>query len=789
MKYLVFTWLLFSFNPINAQNKQNGIVVNEETNEPLAFVNITFNNNPNKGVISDIDGRFSYTTDEKITSIQLSYIGFEKKDLKLEGKTFLEISLKPSTDELETVMISTENPALAIIRKVIDNKNLNDPNKIPQFTHKSYNKTIFDIIPSDKKVDSAFNSVFKGGHMFVMESVTEKKFIAPRLTQETIIGNKVSGFKNPLFASLATDIQPFTFYDETIELLDIHFLNPISDGALNKYDYRLKETLFTNGNTIYLITFQPKEGKNFEGLKGVLYINKNKYALQNVIASPAEEMQIGLKIQQQYQLLENNTWFPEQLNYEMRVTSAGKYGQTILVNGKSYIDQVNLNPELTPKDFSVLAVKLEEEATKKDSIFWQNYRVEQLSEKDQITYKVMDSLGEKYKFDKALTYFSKLPEGKLAFGKIDLDLTKTFIYNKHEGNRLGTGLYTNDSLIKNLSVGGYFGYGLQDYEWKYGLDATYTFSYENEFYLKAGYRDDIKEIGSYGLQNSTKLFNGLRDYIIEKVDHIQQYEIATGFRTWKYLKVKLELNHAKITPLKNYTFETPNYNFTPFHNSTAGIELRYAYNEKLIQSFNRNLSMGTNFPVFTFKFTKGLERILDGDWDYEKYEARIEQSIFLKNFGETTYRIQGGYIDQTLPIGLLFTGEGSYDKDLPYVMENTFQTMRPYEFLSDTYLDFFFHHNFGSLLLKEGKFNPEIIVHHNLGWGKLNNNANLFNFNSKEHLFLEAGLELGKIFQLNYLDVAYFNFGAGGFYRYGAYNLGNFEDDFAFKLNLGFSFN
>ena len=251
----------------------------------------------------------------------------------------------------------------------------------------------------------------------------------------------------------------------------------------------------------------------------------------------------------------------------------------------------------------------------------------------------------------------------------------------------------------------------------------------------------------------------------------------------------MQLNQSKITPLNNYAFNSPDYSSSPFHHTSASIKLRYAYGERLLQTPFQKISLGTKFPVLTLQYTRGFEDVLGGDFNYQKIEARIEQNVFLKNFGKTTYRLQAGYIDQVIPRSLLFTGEGSYDDDFPIVVENTFQTMLPYEFLSDRYIDVFLSHNFGSLLFKSGKFNPEIILHHNTGWGGLSDKYTLYNFKTKEDIYLESGLELARVLKFNYLDLGYITFGAGAFYRYGSYELESFNDNIAFKLNIGFSFN
>lgn len=103
-------------------------------------------------------------------------------------------------------------------------------------------------------------------------------------------------------------------------------------------------------------------------------------------------MKVNVKIQQQYKFINNKYWFPVQLNYEIET---GKGNISVKSSGKSYISDVKFNPLLEKKDFSIEAVKFDENATKKDTSFWNNYRNKRLNLKELRTYTFMDSLGKK----------------------------------------------------------------------------------------------------------------------------------------------------------------------------------------------------------------------------------------------------------------------------------------------------------------------------------------------------------------------------------------------------------
>lgn len=779
----------FSFG----QSRVNGKVIDKDTGEPLAFANIIFNNDPLFGITTDIDGKFLYSGNKKITSLTCSYVGYENQTLNITGSNNrdLIIELAFAQNQLEEIVITPgENPANAIMWKVIANKELNNPENISTFKYKSYNKVIYDFKFKNRNDSIKFKNELKlgNGHVFVMESVTERKFISPDVSEEVVLATKVSGFKNPSFASLATDLQPFSFYKDNIPFLNINYLNPVSKGSLNKYRFTLQDTLYRDTDTVYVISYKPLPRKNFEGLTGLLYINTNNYALQNVTATPFEKGKIDIKIQQQYEFIDGH-WFPHQLDYALILNEYPTKDIGMMVEGKSYIDSVALNIPLRKKDFRIESVWIADDAAKKDSLYWKNERREDLDLAETTTYRVLDSLGEKHNFDGVLTLIEKLVRGRVPVKYFDIDLGKTLVYNKYEGFRLGLGLYTNERLFDRLTLGGFFGYGLKDNDWKYGGEVIYELSKRNEFTIGAKYQDNLVEVGEHGFQFRNFNYYDFRSVLAYRMDRIQEESFAVGFRALRYAKWNISLNHAKVTPMYPYEFTEGGNSFTSYQNSTVGINLRFAYKEKIINSFKRNMSAGTNYPILYFYYTRGIESAFNGDFNYNKIEGAVEHSFYTKSFGKTSYRLEGGFIDSPVPYGLMFTGEGSYDSDSPIIVKNTFQTVRPYEFLSDRYVNLFTTHNFGGLLFKTDWFQPQVSLHNNFGWGDLANSANhkFTSFKVKNKVFMETGLQVDNILKMNYLNVGYLGFGAGVFYRYGDYAYSKTNDNIAFKFTVSFS--
>ena len=163
------------------------------------------------------------------------------------------------------VIFPGENPAHRIIKKMIENKDKNNPEKRGSFSYTSYNKMIFsaklDSVKTDTvKIDSNLikaKKFFDKQYLFLMESVTDRKFMYPDRNSEKLIASKISGFKDPLIALLLTQMQSFSFYNDLIKIGDNNYITPVCKGSIDKYFFLLEDTLYQGSDTVYVISYKP----------------------------------------------------------------------------------------------------------------------------------------------------------------------------------------------------------------------------------------------------------------------------------------------------------------------------------------------------------------------------------------------------------------------------------------------------------------------------------------------------------------------------------------------------
>jgi hypothetical protein len=788
-----------------AQHQLKGKVLDSKTNAALAFVNIVINNE-NNGTTTGIDGTFKLSSPNTINSIKLSYVGYEPFTVQVNGKDYINIKLVPTKYQLEEVKVLPGiNPAERIVNEVIKNRKKHNPEKSLNFKYESYNKMYFTA-----KVDSALqnnpDSIAKldtndqeaitwldNHHIFMMESVTERKYKLPDKSYEKVIASRVSGLQNPTFSLLATELQSFSFYNPTLNVLGEAYLNPITKNSVNKYLFLIEDTTYNGVDTVFIISFRPYKGKNFAALKGLLYINTNGYALQNVIAEPFEQdKDISIKIQQQYKKIDGS-WFPVELNSNMIFNNAEIDNFQMMGIGKTYLKNIQINPEIENKEFSYIATEIANDATKKDEAFWNKYRGDTLSQKEKNTYHVIDSVGKAEHFDRKMVGLEALMTGKLKWGKISFDLNRFLAYNEYESIRLGAGLHTNNSFSKWFTVGGYGAYAFRNKKWNYGGDVDFLINYRNDVSLNFAYQNDLAEPGVTQFTDyKTPMLStaGNRQFYLSRENNIERITARIKFRTLRYLKVYIFGTQEKVDVTNGYYFRQSideqttlfdqNYNF-----SEVGIEFRYAFKEKVIKTQSLKYAKSSKYPIIYAKIQQGIKE-LDGEYEYTRITVRTEKKFQIKNIGKPSISIEAGLTEGSVPEHKLRSSLGT-NKPGGFLIatENAFETMLPYEFFSDRHLSFHFRHSFGSLLLKVKKFEPEFVITTGVGFGSLSNKENHQGvaFNTMEKGFYESGLLINNIIKLNFTT-----FGVGVFYRYGPYAFNKESDNFLFKMSLGYAF-
>jgi hypothetical protein len=823
---LIFMSALNGFS--QEYNFVSGKVIDSRTKEPLAFVNIVINNSIYGGT-SDIDGKFKLRSLDKVRYLKLSYVGFQP----------MTYTVGPRIDNLVIPMVRTEiqlgeveilpgiNPAHRIIRNAVENREKNDPERLNSFSYTSYEKVVFTVdsdttggfIPADTtklsgpititagtqsrndtskntKSDSSemlISKFFNQQYLFLMENVIKRKFLAPDKNYNQVIATRMSGFKDPVFVFLTTQIQSFSFYKPFISIFQSSYVNPISSGSLSKYFFKLEDTTYAGKDTVYIISFRPHRGTNFDGLKGVISISSHGWAIQNVIAEPYSKSQaLQIKIQQMYELIDSTSWFPVQLNTDVTLQMLDIGGHHIIAKGRSYIRDIVLNPDMVRKEFNHLDVEVDKEATERNEGFWNEFRTDSLTVKDKKTYEVIDSIGKEANLDKVAKSFQTILSGRIPWKFLDFDLNRILGYNTYEGLILGLGLHTNDKVSDWFKIGGFYQYSFAISTSKYGGDASFLLNKRNDVSVRGGYFYDLTESGGVRFFDDYESILGgnFRPLLLKKLDRNESGNIAFTFRARKYWLFNVGLTKSFKQTTTDDLIELSGNDSIPrndFHFTELTVALKWAYGEKFVQTVHNKISLGTNYPVVWIQYTKGLKNFLQGQYDYDRIDFKIRKTFKFKYFGKLTFQVSAGYIDRAIPACNLYYEPASFRTFTVY-SPYSFTTMRMNEFLSNRYASLFIYHDFGYMLFKGKKwFHPEFALAQNIGLGWLDHPGQyagaLGSGQSMDLGYYETGLLINNLVNLQIYKV-----GVGAFYRWGPYGFKYAGNNFSYMVSVIFPF-
>ena len=800
MKYrkFILTILLFVFSiSINAQNRINGIVVDDKTNERLAFVNIVINDDGTLGTTSDIDGKFSITTKKEINNLTFSFVGYEKKTIDIEvGQDNITVSLEPSNIQLSEIVIDgSNNPANRIIDSVLKYRDSNNPKNLDSYYYKIYDNMVFTIDTTGLHPNDVMYNEFQDKDLMAMETVSEQLFKKPNKSQKNIIANKVSGIDSPMFVYIIENIQSIGFQEDLITINEKQYINPISNGSKKKYIFVLESTLKTDSNdSIFVISFKPYRNTNFNALSGTMTINSDKWAIQNIKAEPSkQDAMFNIDIQQLYEKV-NGYWFPKQLNTNISFNMLDVY--TMMGIGKSYITEIEINKDLDRSNFSNADYVISDKAGDSDDVI-KAYRYEELSgERLDATYKFVDSIfaAENINMDKIAGIMTNLMYDEIPIKSINLTVGDIMDYNIGNGYMLGLGFRTNERLSKTFSVGAFGNYWFKAKEFNYGGNLDFNLLTSKDMKLKFHAAHEFERLGNYGFNEENKSIlnqSNYKHFYIKatSLNNIVSAEYSTYFN--KHLKgfVRFEVADKKV--FNNSQFLR--FSDSQFYRlSTLDLGLRIAFGEKFIKT-SQGLSVeGNANPVIWLSYQKNLKGVFGSPYNFDKIEFQFQGKKEFKYLGETSVTAQAGYIHGVAPITELFNIEGSGADRFDVYSPESFNTMRPDEFFCDRFAALYFSHNFKNLLFDFKKFHPEIIVVTNIAWGdlemqRLNNavtqrrNSAAWGLSDLKKGYYESGLIVDNIIRILYMKL-----GFGTFYRYGPYSYNDTWDNFVFKINMTF---
>lgn len=790
--FLVFIMLfVFLFlciqNGFSQQLHYRASVQNCKTAETVSFAHV-FSSDSSLLGITDIDGRFMLEMD-KADSIRFSALGYQSLVVWAEKGTQHNLCLEEAALQLSEVVVEAgENPALRILKQLAKHASLHYHKNLDSYSYTTYDRFVagFDTVSLQQ---AELLELARKQELMVMETVSEKYFMAPDKQHEKVIASQISGFNDPLLFFLMSQWQATDFYAPSLQIAGQYYANPINSRSLSKYSYVLESAIpDQNGDTIFHIRFFPQQGNLFDGLTGEMKINGTDWAIRTVSAETEKNEQgLSCRIRQLYDKVDDH-WFPVQLQTYLLFQNPMMPAMSINGYGNSYLSDIQINKALDKKIFRAGEIQVKQDIPKHDSLFWNAVRVDSLPLRLRQTYHFMDSLGEKAGTDRMLNASLALLHAKLPLGFIDLAIDELLLFTDYEGFKPTIAINTNHRFSNTFKLSAASGFATRVSRWTYRLGmllyldknnkATIDFHYVNDFFASGG--SSLPEEQAGWLYS-----NSYRHFFVNRMNRYKGWE--AGLFWQPHHRWQLGLRTADM-----HVFVGDEPYFLPHLSASEktidlkelGFRIRYAVGERAYYRHREKLLLDNAKMVVTAGFIHGF---LDNQFDetYQKLELRGEKIWKTNYLGNTSLRLEAAQSWGELPYPLMFNIPASY-RSFSVEAPNSFGSMRMNEFIADRHMMLFARHDFGSLLFKKGKFAPHLGLATHIAFGSLRpKHALQFpSLKTPEKGYFESGVILG-----NLLSNPLMNLGVGVFYRYGHYQLDKTLDNFSLKLVVRTAFN
>lgn len=620
------------------------------------------------------------TKKEKINTSELPYV--------------LNVVLAEENLALNEVVINTKvNPALVIIKNAIASKKEN-AEKTNRFTADFYSRGIFKIKNLPKKIMgmkvdigdkmSSYLDSTGSGIIYLSETVSKISFEKPDHFKEKIIASKIAGDNNGYSYNTALSSN-YSFYNNVVRI-GTNLISPIANNAFNYYKYKLEGTFFDeNNHQINKIKIIPKRDKE-PVFEGYIYIVDDSWAIY-AIDLTTKGYRMNSELTETFQLKQNFDYNSENKIWAKSNQSiafvAGAFGIQFSGNFQHVFSNYNFLESFEKNTFTNEMVKIENDANKKDNLYWNTIRpipltneeVLDYSKKDSITTvreskKYLDSIDAKNNRFKIMGILSgytyKNTFKKYSFhynGMVDLI---SLNFNTVQGVSLSSGFSFSkwdDETGKRTNVKTTLNYGFSDERLRVSAEYKHQFNNQNYANLivtggtKVNQFNDNEPIKSFINDISSTFFkdNYIKLYNKEFLGIQYSQDIANGVN----LKGKIEYSQRKplfntsdytfIRSDKSYTSNNPlapddyvNPGFEAHHLTTFNLGAKINFGNKFIARPDGKYNIKNDkYPTLFLNYKKAFAAN-ERKYEFDKFEAKVAYSILLGNKGELAATISGG---------------------------------------------------------------------------------------------------------------------------------------------------
>ncbi len=664
--------------------------ITDATGQPIPFARVGIENT-SYGTVANAQGNFQLELDYNTYTVIYSAMDYETFSEKIEIKqdvTLVNIVLKEEATELEETVItvkSQKNLGKEIMKQVIDKRSY-FRDQLSEYQCNTYCFTSLEREQADSiKTDSIIsrkkmNLVEWNGTSYYKASNRYKDVITAFIdltepAQNTASVTVVTGGMDDeiLEPTTGMDVNPYLFvngikdadiniFDNLIEAPGLSLrplISPMAYNAFLYYNFYVESSFYQDDQKVYQIRVEPRfrEEALFEGslyirdtswelVSYTLSINKGALTYFKEMHLVADFEKMGPRIvptRREYVYLIKEG--KKKIHGNVRLLHSDYGFEVEDNNGKFWLESTVYTPEAFNRDSaywsSIRPFHLKQEEInfihQQDSIA-KYYASEEYLKKQDSTYNTLNvwdflfnGVGFRNTFKKQEFYFNSLIEQVIPFGVGGYRHRLDFSYDK--------GFKNNHELSINPVVD--YGFHNKDFKGQIGVGYMYNPRRFSKFFIEGG---DIYDFvtGYQSIQGTFAPANRVRN---RKLEIYHRLELINGlyFKAGIFYSNRSSIDNIEYPSwVDQFGFFSKPEPFEGYKIFMTDFEFSYHFRQKYILKGNQKIIVGSQWPVLSVQYKKGIPKLFGGQSDFDFMEVRLTDEINLNSLGNSEFKFVAG---------------------------------------------------------------------------------------------------------------------------------------------------
>ena len=378
-------WTAHAQQPIHIIRGQ---VLDAQTGESLPSANIRIEGTY-RGTITNAEGVFEIAIQEVPAELVFRYIGYKTQRHTITDRSVeqIEVRMQPTTYQMPELVVTDENPAIGIMRCVIDRKQERRA-LLSSYASEAYTRFTVSNDTSIVAIIETLSEVFWDKEQGMRELIKSRR--------------QTSNLLAELTRTLEGVLLMANLYDDDIPLLEYNFMGVTHPDALDIYRFSLQGTRLMDDRLVYDISVAPKSRLS-TAFSGEIAVLADECALLEVALEPGEAFLfpppvtgIDMTLYQQYDSFDGSAWLPVDYRSDIKldVSLLGRLFYFPTFKGRQLSRITNYEIEATLPDSLYAEGKrlgIDQEAIAADTLLDRAGIVVPLEEPERVAYAGIDS--------------------------------------------------------------------------------------------------------------------------------------------------------------------------------------------------------------------------------------------------------------------------------------------------------------------------------------------------------------------------------------------------------------